>query len=462
MNLACDIGRCQTAATRRLAQRGAASLVVVMVLFFVMALVAAYTNRNLIFEQRTAVNQYRSTMALEAAEAGIEWALAQLNGGRIGGNCLQIGVPSPNTSFRQRYLNIDPATGMITVPAQPGVPAQPRRAGCVWTGASWSCDCPTNNNPVLAAPAGPGLFPAFWVTFSVANVARQGNVEIIANGCTSLNAACLTADDKSTSDVEGFAQIHSLVALKSSLTTPPAAALTVFGQVGLPPPVVGAPLAAYNTATDRGGITIQASGAVNSGTFTVVSTPGTPSAASIIANDASLILPAPVGPPVITSGDRLFASVFGAWPNTYSLQPGAVVLNCPAAGCRQALADTVAMNPDRVIWINGDLTLESAGVVGSAPNPLNPAAAVGPATIVTTGNLIFTAPGVRIFGVVYARNGNNWTGSGEIQGAALSESDLAPTAALTVVYNPDVIDALRLRAGSFVKLSGGWRDFPWP
>ena len=113
--------------------RGAASLIVVMVLFFIMSLVAAYTSRNLIFEQRTSVNQYRATQAYEAAEAGLEWAIAQLNGGRINGSCLEAGVTNANTSFRQRYLAInanplpDPASGMITVLTQPAVGAA--RAG---------------------------------------------------------------------------------------------------------------------------------------------------------------------------------------------------------------------------------------------------------------------------------------------------------------------------------------------
>ena len=45
---------------RRIQRRhGLAALTVVMILFFVMAMVAAYTNRNLIFEQRIATNSYR-------------------------------------------------------------------------------------------------------------------------------------------------------------------------------------------------------------------------------------------------------------------------------------------------------------------------------------------------------------------------------------------------------------------
>ena len=58
------------------AQRGAATLIVVMLLFFIVSLVAAYAGRNLIFEQKTSANQYRATQAFEAADAGLEWALA--------------------------------------------------------------------------------------------------------------------------------------------------------------------------------------------------------------------------------------------------------------------------------------------------------------------------------------------------------------------------------------------------
>jgi hypothetical protein len=51
----------------RSSEQGVATLTVVMVLFFIMALVAAYSSRNMVFEQRTATNQLRSTQALEAA-----------------------------------------------------------------------------------------------------------------------------------------------------------------------------------------------------------------------------------------------------------------------------------------------------------------------------------------------------------------------------------------------------------
>jgi hypothetical protein len=150
--------------------------------------------------------------------------------------------------------------------------------------------------------------------------------------------------------------------------------------------------------------------------------------------------------------------MFGAWPESYRLQPAAVRVNCPDAGCRAALANAVARNPDRVIWIPGDLTLEAAGDVGSPPDPADPTVA-GPAAIVATGRLRFLVPGVRIFGLVHTRDGN-WEGSGEIHGAASTEGNLAATAAPTIVLDQAVLDTLRLRHGSFVRLPGGWKDFP--
>ena len=451
-------------------QRGAASLIVVMVLFFIMSLVAAYTSRNLIFEQRTSVNQYRATQAHEAAEAGLEWAIAQLNAGRIGGSCFEAGVTNANTSFRQRYLAIntnpptDPASGMITVLTQPAVgatPPAPRRAGCVWDGAAWSCSCPSDSNPALAAPGGTGIFPAFWVSFSTVDVSRPGVVQIISNGCTRVDTACLSSAANSA-NVEGRALVTALVALKGAVATPPVAAITVFGAVPLRM-ALDPQLSVYNTDVDHGGVTIQASGAVNLNRVVLGSTPGTPGSASIIPDDGSLSsLSFDVPADLIAAGriwqDRAFASTFSMWPSTSRWQPGAVRLTCPIAGCRAALSNAVAMNPDRVIWVQGDLTLETAGDIGSLPNPGDLTVA-GPAVVITTGNLIVPVGGVRVFGLIYARSGS-WTGGGEIQGAAIAEGNLAVTAGQTVVFNGNVLETLRLRAGSFVRVPGGWRDFP--
>src|SRR5450432_2351820 len=88
-------------------QRGAAALVVTMLLVFAMLIVVAYANRNLVVEARASANQYRSTQAFEAAEAGLEWALAKLNDATpIGDDCMPSAAPGA-LSFRDRQLHFD-------------------------------------------------------------------------------------------------------------------------------------------------------------------------------------------------------------------------------------------------------------------------------------------------------------------------------------------------------------------
>ncbi|MBK9364238.1 MAG: hypothetical protein IPM99_25490 [Rubrivivax sp.] len=169
-------------------QRGAATLIVVMVLFFVVSLVAAYASRNLLFEQKTAANQYRSTAVLEAADAGLHWATSMLNSGRIGATCLPSANPA-DTSFRQRYLAIDDAGAIspLTLPA-PGMAAL--NPSCVFDGAIWQCSCPSNAAPALVAPAGDDMFPAFRLRF-VAMPTRPGLVRVEVNACSRADDACL-------------------------------------------------------------------------------------------------------------------------------------------------------------------------------------------------------------------------------------------------------------------------------
>ncbi|MBK6471459.1 MAG: pilus assembly PilX N-terminal domain-containing protein [Betaproteobacteria bacterium] len=437
---------CVSAPMRR--QAGAASLIVVMVLFFLMSLVAAYTSRNLIFEQRTSVNQYRATQAYEAAEAGLEWALTMLNSGRIGADCLETGATTANTSFRQRYLAIDADTGVVTPRVGPtsGTPLWP---SCVSDGAGgWACNCPSDATPSLSAPSGSGVFPAFRVRFTANDLSRPGLIRIESNGCTKLDDACLN-HPASAQNFEGRANVAAIVALASALPTPPGAALTVLRDVP-----AGSILALYNTDADLGGITVQAGGTVDYAAWTLRSVPGTPGPASVAQGEVSLN--ALTGAP-----DRAFASVFSMWPATYRTQPAAVVVDCPTADCRPNLATAVAMNPDRVIWATtadptGTITLASAGAVGSAPG----ASVAGPAVIVFDRPVNVTIAGVSIFGFVHSRSGN-WQGTNpvEVQGAAFIEGDLANTARATVVMNSAVLKSLRLRSGSFVRAPGGWDDF---
>ena len=242
---------------------------------------AAYTNRNLIFEQRTAANQYRSTQALEAAQAGLEWAMSMLNSGRVTDTCAASAVAT-DPSFRQRYLAVDPVSGQINVNLQSdGV--SPLMPSCVFDGTNWVCSCPADGNPVLAAPAGAGVFPAFRVRLMPAAPSRPGVVRIESNGCTRLDNACLDFPSAAVAG-EGRSTLFATLALRNGLAAPPIAAVTA----GRALDVGGAALGIVNADPASTGVTVLAGGLVNIVGLRLQSHPGTPVGPTVLASDPAL------------------------------------------------------------------------------------------------------------------------------------------------------------------------------
>ena len=60
-------------------QRGVAALFVTVMLCFAMVLAVAVAHRNVVVEEQRSANEMRAASAFEAAEAGLEWALARIN-----------------------------------------------------------------------------------------------------------------------------------------------------------------------------------------------------------------------------------------------------------------------------------------------------------------------------------------------------------------------------------------------
>ena len=414
-------------------ERGVASLLVIMVLFFIVSMVAAYASRNLVFEQRTSANQYRSTQALEAADAGLQWALGMLNSGRITANCESSALVSDNT-FRQRYLAINGSTGdIVPLTLAAGVSLTP---SCIFNGTNWSCSCPVNAAPVLAIPGGSAVFPAFRVRFTTV-ATRPGVVRVESNGCTRYTESCLTFDGGQGLDNEGRVSITAMVALKGGVTTVPAAPLTVFGTMNLG----GSAFTAVNTDPATS-ITIHAGGAVDPTGLVLTSAPGTPAGASVVDGDTTISS---------LSANRMFANVFGMWRETYRDQPGAVVLNCAVGGCSADLVrTTIAQSPGRVLWLEGDFNIDSAGDIASSSEPV---------AIVVTGSASFNAAAT-LYGVLYVQS-PIWTTSGaaQVRGAVVAEGSMAGNSTATVVYDPAILNLVRLRTGSFTLVPGSWRDF---
>ena len=115
--------------------------------------------------------------------------------------------------------------------------------------------------------------------------------------------------------------------------------------------------------------------------------PGTPVAASIVdqSNDASLSSLSP---------QQMFASLFRMAPGTYRMQPAAVRLEDCAVNCSAKLIEAVQANPGSMLWVDGDMTIDSNVTLGSALKPV---------LIVASGSIRFDAASVRIYGLVYSQ-----------------------------------------------------------
>ena len=441
-------------------QRGAASLIVVMLLFFLMALVAAYTSRNLIFEQRTSTNQYRASQAFEAAEAGLNWALAQLNGGRIDANCEDTNDPN-QTTFRGRYIESIDLDGNITIKTRtPGPGVEPALLpACVFDPDStgWLCSCPSDAAPSLPTPASPLSKPMFRVRLEyVTTTPRRDVIRIVSAGCTRVDPACLSANPSAPGG-DAIAVLSAVVTLRSGLSTAPAAPITARRNVTLAAGA-GAPVLtqASNVDPSGSGLTVLAGGSVIGvvGTdFQPLTLPGTPPELSVVGNDSRI---AGYG-----TGARMFGALFGMSPDLHRDQPAAVQLDC-TGGCDSTDVNGVLTRyPGRVVWITGDL--EVNGDIGAAPTAGTLAAAElaahRPALLIVTGNASLTSG--TVWGVIYsqAADWNLGAGSAVVQGGLIAEGNLTGSGQQQLVYNAELLRELRTRTGSFVRVPGGWRDF---
>lgn len=444
-------------------QRGAAALVVVMMLFFIMSLVAAYASRNLIFEQRTSANNYRSTQAFDAAEAGLEWAIAMLNGGRIDAACAGTADVSKD-SFRDRYLQALPVgnpDGFIGTRTWSNAGTQTNfLPSCVRDNGVWICSCPGNGEPVLAAPAGTGMTPAFRVSFEVVGT-QPGVLRVYSQGCSSFGTQCFAG---AAGGADANAEVNALLGLAPSLTQTPAAALTVRGNL-----VVDASPTVVNADASSHGITVNAGGAVPT-SLSLSTTPGSANAAaSVIFDDPSLKDLNALGG--LSPGKRMFLAAFGMSPEAYRVQAAVVRIDC-SADCAAQLQDAAAQFPGRVLWIDGDLNLaaDATLAIGSASAPV---------ILVVDGDAAFAAgSSVTLTGMVYVR-GSTWDATGsnatvigafvaeglDAEGAA-DDGEFAIYGSPTIVFDPEVLQHFKqvqarqvLDFGSFGRVPGSWRDF---
>lgn len=431
---------------RKAQVQGAATLVVVMVLFLVMALLAAYANRGLLFEQRIAASYSRAALAQEVAEGGIEWVLAQLNGQAIDDSCKPEDVGG--NRFADKYLQINPADRSIAQTAQPSTHFL---ADCTRDPANegWACRCPAMNAWVVPAPApGTALTPSFGISMGVTS--RGGTFKVTSVGCTdSVADNCLNPSDSISKSQIAKATFDSTIALVSAVRTPPAAPLIVKGGLtmtdanGSTGPSGTAGLLGLHNADPRSAGSLLAIGGTWQGMndSLMQSVPGTAPSQARVQADPTLSK---------TAANDVFKMFMGASPSQYVNHPSLRKVTCNG-DCSDALEQAYKAGK-RILWVDGAMSFNNSKTIGSLADPV---LIIANGNVSLGGSFVLNGMLVAIGNLVWQNTGG---ASSLINGTVLVCGNMTTQGAMDIAYQQTIANQMTNRMGSFVRVPGGWID----
>lgn len=430
----------RTVARHRPAPRGLGVLSVVLMLLLAASIGVLYLNRGLLFEHRTASNLTQSTLALETAEAGVEWATGMLNSPYdIGADCNFL--TTTNLSFRKRYVLTkfaDPTTPTTDV-----VAARNAFPGCKISAVGRDCNCPTVpavGNTAVAVVAG-----ADRASFTVAFQDVAGDTESVrltVYACTAQSAACSSTNFAAA---EGNARVSVIVKLRPTLRAMPSTPLTCGTTC-----VVGNANSIVNTDVNTNGVLINAGTTItpppNSGLTTLQ---GQPAANALVGADSSLAALSNSDP--TCSNSKMFQAYFGSTIEQYQNSPATKTISCSASDCDTQL-NSAYNDGWRAFYFATDLQLSGNNTFGSQADPI---------TLVTS-NAIKINGTTTLFGLVFS-NSADWNnlgiGNSTIRGAQISCAGYKSNGSGTLQYDAIALSNARRLTGTLVRVAGSWRDF---
>ena len=427
-------GTIRSSLRRRAGQRGVAALFVTVMLSFAMVLAVAVAHRNVGVEEQRSANELRAASAFEAAEAGLDWALARINDPtRLGADCLPSADPTA-LSFRERMVRIDVPSGDIAVRTwTDGATPLPLQAACLRGADGWTCSCPTSGRPVVASAPGNLVAPAFVVELAAST--RPDVVRVIATGCTRSGAAatCAASIDAAS---EATARLEAAWAMLPALRSPPAAALTVHGDID----VGAAPLGVHNVDAGSGALAVHAGGRIGATALRIGAPAGASLGGSLAGDDPALRA---------LSADRFFARTFGMGTPAWAAQPAARRFGC-TIDCARTIGVAIAAG-QRLLVVEGDATIIGPATYGTADDPV---------VIVATGALRLSGD-VEVHGVVAATSldwNDTTPGSAFVRGAVVAGAYRGNGTA-DLRRDTAILKRLMVGNGSFVRVNGSWKDF---
>ena len=425
----------------RPAARGLGVLSVVLMLLLAASIGVLYLNRGLLFEHKTASNLTQSTLALETAEAGVEWATGMLNSPYdIGADCNFL--TTTNLSFRKRYVLTKFADPVA--PTTDVVSASNAFPGCKLSAAGRSCNCPAV--PAAGSTALAVLSGAANPSFTVAFQDMAGDTESVrltVYACTAQSAACSSTNFAAA---EGNARVSVIVKLRPTLRAVPSSPVSCGSSCA-----VGGSYNIINTDVNTNGILINAGTTISTSPGTSVTTlPGQPSANAQIGTDSSLAALSSSDP--TCSNSQMFQAYFGSTIAQYQNSPATKSIGCSgAADCSSQL--TTAYNDGwRAFYFTSDLQLSGNNTFGSRADPIT---LVTPNAIKVNGN-------TTLYGLVFS-NSAKWndlgTGSATIYGAQIACAGYSTNGNGTLQYDATALSNARRLTGTLVRVAGSWRDF---
>ena len=447
-------------------QRGAAALAVSIVLLFGMTLIAFFVNRGMVFEQRTSANQYRSTKAFEMAEAGLEWAVAQLNTQQS-----IAAVPSCAAStlaadqrFARRYLTIG-AGGL-------GIVANGRAAGSIAASGNVTAQCPAPGNTATLGNAGE---PRFMVEFQTV-AGDAWSVRIVSRGCTNAGNWCVDGTTTGTQP-DGVAVVTAIYKMKPALPLAPGAGLVTGGVAN----VVNGNMTIVNEDRASNGITINSGALVDLGSAVNIYTiAGSPPQGSVLDNDPSLRNLNNAD----ATGEIMFQSFTGktfseyrddsnVWVVTRNTCPASAAGRCSTCSsdsdCGTKVMDAYTNYGYEKFWADTAATTIQFGTsnrpVASTANPDRTfGTADRPLIVGSLSNVDFSGA-ITAYGLFYAATASSTdnyvvvgTGSATVVGAIVTRANFQKGAGtLNLIYKADLFSP-SLDFGTMVRVPGSWRD----
>jgi Tfp pilus assembly protein PilX len=452
----------------RVRTRGVASLAVTLIMLALAALVILYTNRGQLFEQRTSANQLRATAAFEAADAGIEWALARLNDKTLM-------LPSPTStclasaaSGAAKFIDFYLQTSLPN-PSNPTAfdftPVTGNKAACSIdeTSGALNCHCPMPPANIVLGSPGRRSFEITYSEFA----ADPGIVRITSVGCRdAANAAGAPIPCSSTAPTgatnEGTATVTVLVKFVPGAGSVSSSALTAGGYADVCGSynITNSSPNATGTLVNSGGNTQIGNGVYTSGPLpqgapncgggggmTLTTLTGTPITAAVAPNDAALAAAA-------ASSDAMMKAYFGMSLADYINDAATCQISGTSATDRANNVLAAYNGPSRCrrFWVDGAAQFSSA-LLGIAGDPVMLATA---SDLTLNGN-------TQIFGIVYSDTDLLWdhngSGNGTVTGQIVVRGNYYSNGNGSIIFNDTVTSAFVLGSGEFVRVPGSWRDF---